>query len=525
MKEQAIALCRVSTPEQKLSNSLNRQEESVLKAADELGIEIVKWWSGDISSKAGTNVKRKDLKEMQEFCKQNKRIKYLVVDEPDRFMRSVDEAFYFEVVFRQLNVTVWYASDPNLNTGDLMSKMLKFSKLLPAEGSNVERQTKSILGHEKAIRDGRYTFPPKPGYTKGTEPGVHVPHPITFSPLQKAYKEVVSGLYTPLEAMKRLNASDFNKVHAHWNMDKFRHFGADSYYAGILVVDRQVKARNENGLHQQMLTREEHEKLVQIFNGTYKARGAKKQYNPEFPMNKIMACEDCGGEVKFTGARGHNGFYRESKAGRKPRTTINYYWKYRCRGCGKAYQRDEVHRLLTERLEDIKYTGNQQEEFTEALEIVWRQRQQDKLQEVKTLQRCLNDLEETKSKLVVEMATTDPSLKDDLRVEVNKTKAKITDIEQKISQLNELDQDLVQFVDFGLQYTNDLIEDWWDLGHDDRVWCQLLVFPGGIMFNSHKKVSTPQISPLYTLKPIKKDLRSDRKSLLVELVGTAPTSD
>ncbi len=134
MAAQAIALCRVSTAEQKLNSSLSRQEENVLNTADKLDAKIVKWWSGDVSSKADTNLKRKDLREMLAYCKSNRSIKYLIVDEPDRFMRFIDEAFYFEVEFRQLGVKLWYASDDNLNTGDLMAKMLKFAKYFPAEG-------------------------------------------------------------------------------------------------------------------------------------------------------------------------------------------------------------------------------------------------------------------------------------------------------------------------------------------------------------------------------------------------------
>lgn len=100
----AIAICRVSSPEQLKNNSLPRQREAVLKAAEELGVTIPDdcWWSGSMSSKKGTNVGRKDLKQITERCKKDKRIKYIIVDEPDRFMRSMDEAVYFEVTFREL---------------------------------------------------------------------------------------------------------------------------------------------------------------------------------------------------------------------------------------------------------------------------------------------------------------------------------------------------------------------------------------------------------------------------------------
>ncbi len=522
MKIQAIASCRVSTSEQKLSNSLNRQEESVIKAANELDVEVIKWWSGDVSSKAGTNVNRKDLKEMQEFCKQHKQVKYLIVDEPDRFMRSIDEAFYFEVLFRQLGVTLWYACDPALNTGDLMSKMLKFSKYFPAEGGNVERQVKSISGHEKAIREGRYTFPPKPGYTKGTEPGVHVPHSITFGPLQKAFREVLTGLYTPTEACKRLKDTKFSKVYKRWDMDKFRHIAVDPYYAGILKVDRQVKATNPNGRHQAMLTVKEHEELVRMFAGTKKIRGPKKQFNPAFPIAKMLLHEECGGT--FTGSNTHNGFYRKTATGVKPRK-IHYYPRYRCRGCGKSYARDKVHDCLTQQLSSLRYTGNQQKEFTEALEVVWRQKQQDKLREVETLHKRLEELEYEKTKLIRALADAELDIRADVKAEIDKVKSNIEQTNNKISQLQDIENDLPEFVNFGLNYTDELIEDWWDLDRDERFRCQQLLFPGGIMFNSAEKVSTPQISPLYTLETNKKDLRFSRKSLMVELVGIAPTSD
>ncbi len=64
MNDLAITNCRVSSAEQLENNSLNRQQEAVLKAAKELGVVIPSdgQWSGHGSSKAGTNVHRKDIK-------------------------------------------------------------------------------------------------------------------------------------------------------------------------------------------------------------------------------------------------------------------------------------------------------------------------------------------------------------------------------------------------------------------------------------------------------------------------------
>lgn len=160
MKGKAIALCRVSTPEQRLSNSLNRQEQNVLKAAEELNVEVIRTWSGDVSSKVGKNVKRKDLNEAYAFCKANRGVKYFIVDEVDRFMRSTAEMFYWMVRFQEIGVKVWFAANPQLNSNDSMAKLMLSLDSFKAEGSNKERQRKFINGHVASLKEGRHAFSP-----------------------------------------------------------------------------------------------------------------------------------------------------------------------------------------------------------------------------------------------------------------------------------------------------------------------------------------------------------------------------
>ena len=93
----AIALCRVSSLEQLLNNSLKNQKSNVFKAADTLGATIPAdgVWEGQVSSKKGVNFKRKDLLEMFDYCKKHPSVKYLIVQEVDRFMRSPEEQAYW----------------------------------------------------------------------------------------------------------------------------------------------------------------------------------------------------------------------------------------------------------------------------------------------------------------------------------------------------------------------------------------------------------------------------------------------
>jgi len=181
----AIANFRVSSDEQLLSNSLARQEQSVRKAADELGVVVTKFWSGSVSSKKGSNVDRKDLEEMLVECKRNPNIKYAIFDELDRFMRSMLEIGYFFIQFKQLGVQIKFASQPNLKTDTAADTLLLMLEAFKAEGSNEERQRKSIAGQTTALQQGRYPFSPKPGYKRGIEVGVQEVHPIK-GPILKA---------------------------------------------------------------------------------------------------------------------------------------------------------------------------------------------------------------------------------------------------------------------------------------------------------------------------------------------------
>lgn len=367
-KELAIASCRVSTPEQEKNNSLSRQHDNVDEVAKELGVTIVKYWSGNQSSKRGTNVNRTDIKEMLAFCKQNKQVKYLIVDEPDRFMRSIDEAAYFEVSFRQLGVTVWYASDPELNKGDLASKLLKFTKYLSAEGSNEERIHKSISGQTTALNAGRYPFHPKAGYMRGMKKGVPEVHPVRGVALREVFIRIVEHTVTPTEGLIELNKSDYTLDRAPLKMDKFRKIATDPFYAGIVEIDKQVKVRNEKGKHEPLITLEQHQELLRIFDAKKKTQtGPRKNGNPKFPLNRITlhdTCLELKNKGKFVGYDHGNG--------KNPNLV---YAKYRCRSCGLYLTRDELHPKVIQLFNDNPITEGGTNDFIEALDVVWKKKE------------------------------------------------------------------------------------------------------------------------------------------------------
>jgi DNA invertase Pin-like site-specific DNA recombinase len=509
----AITTCRVSTPEQLENNSLNRQAVAVIEAAKALGAIIPDdgQWSGSVSSKSGTNVKRKDLKEMLDYCKKHPLVKYLLVHEVDRFMRSVDELFYFEVLFREeVGVKVWYASQPELNTNDHNTKLLKAFEAFKGEGSNVERQSKSIGGQTAALKAGRYTFSPKPGYRKGYERGIQEIHSVRGPILKETLLKIVDKQLTPTQALIEFNKTEFfANGKANYKMDKFRKIVTDPFYAGILVMDKQVKVRNENGLHEPLISKEQHLELVRIMNDKKKTQsGPRKNGNPKYPMSNDVTCDLCIGKryCRFVGFDHGNG---------KNRKLI--YEKYRCRECARYLSRQQMHEQVEQLFKDNAMTLQGKIELLKALDIVWKQSEGQAEQTITRINHKIESITLSINQQVE--AATNPDnavIKADILSAITSKKNEISSLEEELTQLrNGRNDDKEQFLKFAFSFIDDIGSNYFSVTKESRKKCKQLVFPAGFFVNADEKVYTPEISILYRLAGNKKDLSETEKSFLV----------
>lgn len=83
MSTQAVALCRVSTKGQEdEGHSLESQHSNVIQAAQDLDTDVIRVWSLSKSRRKSRNaaeIKKQDLEEILAYCKQNKRVRYLII--------------------------------------------------------------------------------------------------------------------------------------------------------------------------------------------------------------------------------------------------------------------------------------------------------------------------------------------------------------------------------------------------------------------------------------------------------------
>lgn len=507
----AISTCRVSTSEQEENGSLDRQAEAVREAAKILDVDIPEdgQWSGSTSSLAGKNIHRPDLQEMLAYCKRNKRVKFLIVHEVDRFMRSMDELFYFEVTFQMLGVKIWYASQPELNISDQNAKLLKALESFKAEGSNVERQRKSIAGQTTAILQGRYTFHPKLGYMKGSQAGVHIIKPYVGECLKSSLRLIASDSTSPSRALKLFNDCMVAKSLPTIKMDKFRKIITDPYYYGAVSMDKQVKAFSETGLHESLITKAEHLAIIRTMVGKPKNQNGPHQGgNPNYPVSRLVTCLNCRKNISrydlFQGVTITN-------------TKKKSYEKYRCRGCYKYFNREEFHDAFKQLLSTVACRDTQKllRSLTKTFSIRDEQRELD----IKRLTAQINQLDKDLDEEA--LAASKPEnlpLRQRLMSHIEKNELVRNKLdEQRYKLESSKNGDMQKFLDFALNFAEDVGQRILDVSQKNRELCTQMIFTDKIFMNRSGNMYTQNISPIYRLIAKQKDLSEIEKSSMVRV--------
>ena len=499
LKVKSIALCRVSTVKQsEEGSSLEAQEQRVYDAALHFNAPIVKFWSLARSSRKGKNYQRKDLVEMLAFAKADKAVKYVIVDEPDRFMRDLEMYYHWKVKFREeAGAKLVYAKKPHLaEDTSMVATMEEMIDVFRGEADNQGRIDKTTSNMKSKVAAGYYPSNPKTGYQKTETAGLHTPKEPEWSILQSGFLQVLDGVSIK-EAVAGINAAGFREKSGRLlDTHRFKLILNDPFYAGMVKMsDWPI---NPNGLHKAMITPEQHEQLKKIVKNV--VHTPHKQYNPEFPLAKIMTCKECVEEgaknPKLSGYINHNG-------------QGNYYKRYKCRGCKKNYTRqEEVHGLLSDVFASLRLAEDKVKDFLAGLRQVWEQEQATSFNQAKTLQTRLESLTHDKENVVMkQIRGTISDERADIAITV--LDKDIADTEQLIEAAKNIEQDFIEFVEFAIDTAENFRERFWELEQEDQVMCKQLLFPDGFSLSRDKKVYTPTISEFYLCINAEKSHRND----------------
>ena len=424
-------------------------------------------------------------------------------------MRSITEGAYFEVLFQELGVKVWIASESDANNGDnAIAKLMRSLSGFRAEGSNEERISKAISGATTALKAGRYPFAPKPG----TRTGIPEVHPVRGPALRDVLVRIAEHRVTPTQGLIELNRSGYTQERAKLKMDKFRKIATDPFYAGIVEIKKQVNVRNINGEHDPLITLAQHEELLCIFTAKKKNQsGPRKNSNPEYPLNAIAAHDTCleqKNKGKFVGYNSNNG------------KNLNLiYKKYRCRTCNFHITRDEMHLKIHNLLTSSTITREGSKDLINALDAVWRRREAQAAQDRVRINLKINTLEtDISNRAIAAIKPSNSSIKEEILKNIEQTKKEVSALKEELSVLNQkADADQRRFMEFALKFINNLGGGFLSLTPENVKKCKQVIFPAGFYVDNNKNVYTPEISPLYRLATNKKDLPDTEKSHMVRV--------
>ena len=527
MKEtipQAIALCRVSTKGQLLDGNLEPQEERIVKAATILNVEVIKWWKLAISSRKGKNLERRDLREMYDFCKANRKVKYLIVDECDRFMRSISEYYWWRVEFERIGVQLRHANRPDADPAEDRAVFDELIDVYRAESSNAERINKTAPKMMAKIALGYYPSNPHTCYKTTDVPGLHEPDEPNWSAMQKTFKEMVNGEIDVSEGLKRvtergLRTKNYGPRAVGGNsidMFRWKELMCDPYYCGVVKM-KDWPVVNEDGLHQKMITKEEHTRLVELATNKGKRLDVNRA-NPVFLMSNEVECEDCvklnRTHPRFVGYKHNNG-----KSGKY----LRFYNRYRCRECSRNIRQDVLHSELDTVIKPLIMDDKQLTAMKLLLKKLWRSYEKTLIEKSIAADRTVHKLKAKKGELV-QALSSNPDLANDIREQIANIKDKIAEAEVIALNTKSYDRDFNQFTDFALDYGNNLLANWWSLDKAVMRRGKELIFPAGFLVSKDKKVYPQEISPIYRYKPDQLN-RKVSDSLFVEgPVGLEPTT-
>ena len=540
----ALGNCRVSSYTQGDSDSLPTQKANIEKKALELGVHIPTaaeigrkdggWWIGVHSSKKGKNVDRADLLEMVEVCKKYKgKIRYIILNEADRFMRSMNEAGYFITEFAKQGVEIVFAKNPELNYDESQTETQKnlvdlqrFMQFFGAQSSNTERFNKAVNGQTSAIKSGRYPFVPKFGYMKGAEAGVHVPIPELKPYLKSILSRLGDGLITLHQSMEEYNNCPYVKSGKQkgYQFDRWKKVVSDPYYAGIVEKNGKfIKARCENGRHEALITKEQHLYIVELVNGKKKhCNGPRKNGNPDFLLNIMTLHKEC-----------HEKEAKEGRTGKSDRgklvgySTTNgvspkKYSRYKCRKakCKFSISKEELEKKVKDILDSLEFTVEHSGEVEKTLKRIWKIEEDNDESEIKSLRSKLAIAEKEFNKIadkLISAESTNATVEKMLQERLEKADKEIKEYKARIAELLDKDNSKYQeFVGFAIHFVNHLGTHFFKLTPEYARKCELLVFPCGILVDDNKKVQIPEISWFYRGRDNKKESQDSDLPSMVE---------
>ncbi len=381
MNKNCYIWTRVSTKHQEENGgSLDDQKCRCERYARENGYTIKGYFGGTHES---AKTPGKLIKEMIAAVKKDKTVKYIIVNQTDRFSRNAGQALNIISDLQALGVTIVVAhsgTDTSTRNGMLMMGF----DLVVAQWDNGNRTDKFTSGRKHCMESGVWIGMRPMGYDKkGKSINTEYTINATGKLIRKAFKWKLQGMES-FRIIERLSAMGLNI-----SKQKMHHIFTNPFYAGK-IRSKFTNGEIIDGKHPAIISWVEFLQVQEILSGRTGVYKVKTE-TPRFPLKRHIRCADDG--LPFTA-------YTVKKK------NIDYY-KCNKVGCKNNISAKKVHQLYEELLNSYTIPTILLDMFREVVELIIFSNSKEQSEALSMLKKQKSELENKLKKCKVSFGMGD----------------------------------------------------------------------------------------------------------------------
>ena len=447
---------RVSTKHQEENGgSLADQKCRCEKYARDNGY-VIKGYFGGTHESAKTPGKL--VKEMVSAIKKDKTVKYVIVNQADRFSRNAGQAINIISDLKAKDITIVEAST-GLDTSTPEGVMMMQFKLSLAQWDNTNRTNKFVSGRKHCMESGVWIGKRPIGYNKVGK-SINTQYTIneTGKLIRKAFKWKLQGVDN-FRIMDRLSAMGLNV-----SKQKLHKILTNPFYAGK-IQSSFTNGEIVDGKHPPIISWIEFLQVQEILSGRTGVYKVKAE-TPNFPLKRHIRCAYDG--LPFTA-------YTVKKK------NIDYY-KCNHPGCKNNISAKKVHKLYKELLDTYNIPPMLLGMFREVVERIILSNNKEQADTMSVLKKQKSELENKLKRCKVSYGMGD--IDDDVySTTVEAIQDKLSKIEIEMSKVKRNLSNLTSTTNEVVATCCELGSLWRDSELELSQRIQNLLFPSGVLWD------------------------------------------
>ena len=496
----AIGYLRVSTAEQGKGTSLETQIESIKNLCMSKNILLVNFYVDKFS---GKDFKRPQFEKAFMYLRQNKGdIDLFLTKKIDRFTRDSRTGLNAKYDIQNLGIEVNYVDDWMDDINSPQGEMITTIKMAVATYERDVINERARLGENQAMRTGRYIKTPPSGYSRGKLPNGKKGIVINEkAPLIKAlFEDYTTGLYSQIELVKKYRHNGLSISKSSIS----RILETDIYTGFINLKKHKISPYTLiKGLHQPIISEELFYKAQEIKNGKNRMIKTIRPKNSNFPLSGFMNCSCCG--KAMYGSTSNNG---------KSKKITREYSFYRCSdNCKKqSYKPELVHDELLKSFSKVKASKG----VAKLYETILIDEYENYLSQHKGILLSVeNKIQETENNQLslVEKYATGKIQEEFFDKLMYKMTSELTDLKIEKSKYGNYEDDLTNYVSFGLSILTNLDVFYVNATIDIKIQLLGSYFTEKLVFDKNKFRTLPFNEIILLLCKYNKDFGGLKKEM------------